>query len=109
MGRKPGQTAEEYIAELEQELEESKRILFESLRDQIKIREDYEKQLEYLSVENDKKQRKVEYYEGTYFTIETAAKERMEIIQEQQKQIEKYRKESIYRPLRKLKSLLNRG
>ena len=109
MGRKPGQTAEEYIAELEQELEESKRILFESLRDQIKIREEYEKQLEYLSVENDKKQRKVEYYEGTYFTIEAAAKERMEIIQEQQKQIEKYRKESIYRPLRKLKSLLNRG
>ena len=109
MGRKAEQTMEEYVLELEKELEKTKKILFESLNEQVKAREDFEKQLEYLSVENDKKQRKIEYYEGTYFVIEAAAKERMEIIEAQQLQIEKYRKESIYRPLRKLKSLLNRG
>ena len=38
-------------------------------------------------------------------TIEAAAKERMEIIERQQQEIEKYRRESIFRPLRKLKAL----
>ena len=67
-----------------------------------------EKEIEELSIENDKKQQKIDYYEGTYFTIEAAAKERMEIIEQQQAQLEKYRKESIFRPLRKIKSMLSK-
>ena len=72
------------------------------------IRERLEKEIEELSIENDKKQQKIDYYEGTYFTIEAAAKERMEIIEQQQAQLEKYRKESVFRPLRKIKSMLSK-
>lgn len=106
MSMRSGETPEEYIAGLEKELEETKRMLFELLREQVKVRDEFEKELEFLSVENDKKQRKIDYYEGTYFTIEEAAKERMKIIEEQQQLIEKYRKESIFRPFRKVKKML---
>ena len=79
--------------------------LFDLLKDQALIRDHLEKEIERLSIENDAKQQKIDYYEGTYFTIEAAAKERMEIIERQQQEIEKYRRESIFRPLRKLKAL----
>ena len=79
--------------------------LFDLLKDQALIRDHLEKEIERLSIENDAKQQKIDYYEGTYFTIGAAAKERMEIIERQQQEIEKYRRESIFRPLRKLKAL----
>ena len=56
----------------------------------------------------DEKQQKIDYYEGAYLTIEAAAKERMAIIQQQQAQLEKYRKEGAFRPLRKIKSLFQK-
>lgn len=75
---------------------------------QTEQRERLEKEIERLSVVIDEKQQKIDYYEGTYFTIEAAAKERMAIIQQQQAQLEKYRKESVFRPLRKIKSLFQK-
>ena len=96
------------VQELEKDLEECHRMLFSCLKDQLEIRERLEKEIEELSIENDKKQQKIDYYEGTYFTIEAAAKERMEIIEQQQAQLEKYRKESVFRPLRKIKSMLSK-
>ena len=68
--------------------------------------EAYNKMLFYLI--KDQTEQKIDYYEGTYFTIEAAAKERMAIIQQQQAQLEKYRKESVFRPLRKIKSLFQK-
>lgn len=96
------------VQELEKELKECHQMLFACLKDQMEIRERLEKEIEELSIENDKKQQKIDYYEGTYFTIEAAARERMEIIEQQQAQLEKYRKESVFRPLRKIKSLLSK-
>ena len=96
------------VQELEKQLEDGHHMVFQVLKDQLEIRERLEKEIEELSIENDKKQQKIEYYEGTYFTIEAAAKERMEIIERQQAQLEKYRKESIFRPLRKIKSMLSK-
>lgn len=90
-------------------MEEYNKMLFHLIKDQTEVRERLEAEIERLAIENDKKQQQIEYYEGTYFTIEAAAKERMEIIEQQQAQLEKYRKESIFRPLRKLKSLVKRG
>ena len=83
-------------------------MLFYLIKDQTEQRERLEKEIERLSVVIDEKQQKIDYYEGTYFTIEAAAKERMAIIQQQQAQLEKYRKESIFRPLRKIKSLFQK-
>lgn len=97
------------VQELQSQLDEYNKMLFHVIKDQTEIRDRLEKEIERLSIENDAKQQKIDYYEGTYFTIEAAAKERMEIIQKQQQEIEKYRKESIFRPLRKVKSLLGRG
>lgn len=90
------------------ELEAYNKMLFYLIKDQTEQRERLEKEIERLSVVIDEKQQKIDYYEGTYFTIEAAAKERMAIIQQQQAQLEKYRKESVFRPLRKLKSLLQK-
>ena len=84
------------------------KMLFYLIKDQTEQRERLEKEIERLSVVIDEKQQKIDYYEGTYFTIEAAAKERMAIIQQQQAQLEKYRKESIFRPLRKIKSLFQK-
>ncbi|WNV58735.1 hypothetical protein RJD28_04210 [Oscillospiraceae bacterium NTUH-002-81] len=90
------------------ELEAYNKMLFYLIKDQTEQRERLEKEIERLSVVIDEKQQKIDYYEGTYFTIEAAAKERMAIIQQQQAQLEKYRKESIFRPLRKIKSLFQK-
>ena len=90
------------------ELEEYNKMLLYLIKDQTEQRERLEKEIERLSVVIDEKQQKIDYYEGTYFTIEAAAKERMAIIQQQQAQLEKYRKESIFRPLRKIKSLFQK-
>ncbi len=90
------------------EWEQYNQMLFHVLKDQALIRDHLEKEIERLSIENDAKQQKIDYYEGTYFTIEAAAKERMEIIERQQQEIEKYRRESIFRPLRKIKELIVR-
>ena len=90
------------------ELEAYNKMLFYLIKDQTEQRERLEKEVERLSVVIDEKQQKIDYYEGTYFTIEAAAKERMAIIQQQQAQLEKYRKESIFRPLRKIKSLFQK-
>lgn len=90
-------------------MEEYNKMLFYLIKDQTEVRERLEAEIERLSIENDKKQQQIDYYEGTYFTIEAAAKERMEIIERQQAQLEKYRKESIFRPLRKIKSLIKKG
>ncbi len=87
------------------ELEAYNKMLFYLIKDQTEQRERLEKEIERLSVVIDEKQQKIDYYEGTYFTIEAAAKERMAIIQQQQAQLEKYRKESVFRPLRNIKSL----
>ena len=84
------------------------KMLFYLIKDQTEQRERLEKEIERLSVVIDEKQQKIDYYEGTYFTIEAAAKERMAIIQQQQAQLEKYRKESVFRPLRKIKSLFQK-
>ena len=84
------------------------KMLFYLIKDQTEQRERLEKEIERLSVVIDEKQQKIDYYEGTYFTIEAAAKERMAIIQQQQAQLEKYRKESVFRPLRKTKSLFQK-
>lgn len=97
------------VQELQMQLDQYNKMLFHLIKDQTEIRDRLEKEIERLSIENDAKQQKIDYYEGTYFTIEAAAKERMEIIQKQQQEIEKYRKESIFRPLRRVKSLLGRG
>ena len=96
------------VQELEKQLEDCHHMVFQILKDQLEIRERLEKEIEELSIENDKKQQKIDYYEGTYFTIEAAAKERMEIIERQQAHLEKYRKESIFRPLRKIKIMLSK-
>ena len=90
------------------ELEAYNKMLFYLIKDQTEQRERLEKEIERLSVVIDEKQQKIDYYEGTYFTIEAAAKERMAIIQQQQEQLEKYRKESVFRPLRKIKSLIQK-
>ena len=90
------------------ELEAYNKMLFYLIKDQTEQRERLEKEIERLSVVIDEKQQKFDYYEGTYFTIEAAAKERMAIIQQQQAQLEKYRKESVFRPLRKIKSLFQK-
>lgn len=90
------------------ELEAYNKMLFYLIKDQTEQRERLEKEIERLSVVIDEKQQKIDYYEGTYFTIEAAAKERMAIIQQQQTQLEKYRKESVFRPLRKIKSLFQK-
>ena len=90
------------------ELEAYNKMLFYLIKDQTEQRERLEKEIERLSVVIDEKQQKIDYYEGTYFTIEAAAKERMAIIQQQQAQLENYRKESIFRPLRKIKSLFQK-
>ena len=90
------------------ELEAYNKMLFYLIKDQTEQRERLEKEIERLSVVIDEKQQKIDYYEGTYFTNEAAAKERMAIIQQQQAQLEKYRKESIFRPLRKIKSLFQK-
>lgn len=90
------------------ELEAYNKMLFYLIKDQTEQRERLEKEIERLSVVIDEKQQKIDYYEGTYFTIEAAAKERMAIIQQQQAQLEKYRKESVFRPLRKIKSLFQK-
>ena len=84
------------------------KMLFYLIKDQTEQRERLEKEIERLSVVIDEKQQKIDYYEGTYFTIEAAAKERRAIIQQQQAQLEKYRKESVFRPLRKIKSLFQK-
>ena len=94
--------------ERNEELEAYNKMLFYLIKDQTEQRERLEKEIERLSVVIDEKQQKIDYYEGTYFTIEAAAKERMAIIQRQQAQLEKYRKESIFRPLRKIKSLFQK-
>lgn len=90
------------------ELEAYNKMLFYLIKDQTEQRERLEKEIERLSVVIDEKQQKIDYYEGTYFTIEAAAKERMAIIEQQQAQLEKYRKESVFRPLRKIKSLFQK-
>ena len=90
------------------ELEAYNKMLFYLIKDQTEQRERLEKEIERLSVVIDEKQQKIDYYEGTYFTIEAASKERMAIIQQQQAQLEKYRKESVFRPLRKIKSLFQK-
>ena len=90
------------------ELEAYNKMLFYLIKDQTEQRERLEKEIERLSVVIDEKQQKIDYYEGTYLTIEAAAKERMAIIQQQQAQLEKYRKESVFRPLRKIKSLFQK-
>ena len=90
------------------ELEAYNKMLFYLIKDQTEQRERLEKEIERLSVVIDEKQQKIDYYEGTYFTIAAAAKERMAIIQQQQAQLEKYRKESVFRPLRKIKSLFQK-
>lgn len=90
------------------ELEAYNKMLFYLIKDQTEQRERLEKEIERLSVVIEEKQQKIDYYEGTYFTIEAAAKERMAIIQQQQAQLEKYRKESVFRPLRKIKSLFQK-
>ena len=90
------------------ELEAYNKMLFYLIKDQTEQRERLEKEIERLSVVIDEKQPKIDYYEGTYFTLEAAAKERMAIIQQQQAQLEKYRKESVFRPLRKIKSLFQK-
>ena len=90
------------------ELEAYNKMLFYLIKDQTEQRERLEKEIERLSVVIDEKQQKIDYYEGTYFTIEAAVKERMAIIQQQQAQLEKYRKESVFRPLRKIKSLFQK-
>ena len=90
------------------ELDAYNKMLFYLIKDQTEQRERLEKEIERLSVVIDEKQQKIDYYEGTYFTIEAAAKERMAIIQQQQAQLEKYRKESVFRPLRKIKSLFQK-
>ena len=90
------------------EREAYNKMLFYLIKDQTEQRERLEKEIERLSVVIDEKQQKIDYYEGTYFTIEAAAKERMAIIQQQQAQLEKYRKESVFRPLRKIKSLFQK-
>ena len=90
------------------ELEAYNKMLFYLIKDQTEQRERLEKEIERLSVVINEKQQKIDYYEGTYFTIEAAAKERMAIIQQQQAQLEKYRKESVFRPLRKIKSLFQK-
>ena len=90
------------------ELEAYNKMLFYLIKDQTEQRERLEKEIERLSLVIDEKQQKIDYYEGTYFTIEAAAKERMAIIQQQQAQLEKYRKESVFRPLRKIKSLFQK-
>ena len=94
--------------ERNEELEAYNKMLFYLIKDQTEQRERLEKEIERLSVVIDEKQQKIDYYEGTYFTIEAAAKERMAIIQQQQEQLEKYRKESVFRPLRKIKSLFQK-
>ena len=94
--------------EKNEELEAYNKMLFYLIKDQTEQRERLEKEIERLSVVIDEKQQKIDYYEGTYFTIEAAAKERMAIIQRQQVQLEKYRKESVFRPLRKIKSLFQK-
>lgn len=94
--------------ERNEELEAYNKMLFYLIKDQTEQRERLEKEIERLSVVIDEKQKKIDYYEGTYFTIEAAAKERMAIIQQQQAQLEKYRKESVFRPLRKIKSLFQK-
>ncbi len=94
--------------EKNEELEAYNKMLFYLIKDQTEQRERLEKEIERLSVVIDEKQQKIDYYEGTYFTIEAAAKERMAIIQQQQAQLEKYRKESVFRPLRKIKSLFQK-
>ena len=94
--------------EKNEELEAYNKMLFYLIKDQTEQRERLEKEIERLSVVIYEKQQKIDYYEGTYFTIEAAAKERMAIIQQQQAQLEKYRKESVFRPLRKIKSLFQK-
>ena len=94
--------------ERNEELEAYNKMLFYLIKDQTEQLERLEKEIERLSVVIDEKQQKIDYYEGTYFTIEAAAKERMAIIQQQQAQLEKYRKESVFRPLRKIKSLFQK-
>ena len=94
--------------EKNEELEAYNKMLFYLIKNQTEQRERLEKEIERLSVVIDEKQQKIDYYEGTYFTIEAAAKERMAIIQQQQAQLEKYRKESVFRPLRKIKSLFQK-
>ena len=94
--------------ERNEELEAYNKMLFYLIKDQTEQRERLEKEIERLSVVIDEKQQKIDYYEGTYFTIEAAAKERMAIIKQQQAQLEKYRKESVFRPLRKIKSLFQK-
>ena len=94
--------------EKKEDLEAYNKMLFYLIKDQTEQRERLEKEIERLSVVIDEKQQKIDYYEGTYFTIEAAAKERMAIIQQQQAQLEKYRKESVFRPLRKIKSLFQK-
>lgn len=94
--------------ERNEELEAYNKMLFYLIKDQTEQRERLEKEIERLSVVIDEKQQKIDYYEGTYFTIEAAAKERMAIIRQQQMQLEKYRKESVFRPLRKIKSLFQK-
>ena len=94
--------------EKNEELEAYNKMLFYLIKDQTEQRERLEKEIERLSVVIDEKQQKIDYYEGTYFTIEAAAKERMAIIRQQQMQLEKYRKESVFRPLRKIKSLFQK-
>lgn len=94
--------------EKNEELEAYNKMLFYLIKDQTEQRERLEKEIERLSVVIDEKQQKIDYYEGTYFTIEAAAKERMAIIQQQQAQLEKYRKESVFRPLRKIKSFFQK-
>ena len=94
--------------ERNEELEAYNKMLFYLIKDHTEQRERLEKEIERLSVVIDEKQQKIDYYEGTYFTIEAAAKERMAIIQQQQAQLEKYRKESVFRPLRKIKSLFQK-
>ena len=94
--------------ERNEELEAYNKMLFYLIKDQTEQRERLEKEIERVSVVIDEKQQKIDYYEGTYFTIEAAAKERMAIIQQQQAQLEKYRKESVFRPLRKIKSLFQK-
>ena len=94
--------------EKNEELEAYNKMLFYLIKDQTEQRERLEKEIERLSVVIDEKHQKIDYYEGTYFTIEAAAKERMAIIQQQQAQLEKYRKESVFRPLRKIKSLFQK-
>ena len=94
--------------ERNEELEAYNKMLFYLIKDQTEQRERLEKEIERLSVVIDEKQQKIDYYEGTYFTIEAAAKERMAIIEQQQAQLEKYRKESVFRPLRKIKSLFQK-